>query len=934
MAFKKVDPQQSFPELEQEIIKFWQENKIFEKSLEKESPKGKFVFYEGPPTANGRPGIHHILARSFKDLIPRYKTMQGYAVKRRAGWDTHGLPVEIEVEKQLGISGKKQIEEYGVAKFNEKCRESVWTYKSDWEKLTERTAYWVDLKNPYITYENDYIEKVWGVLKQIWDKGLIYSGFKVVPYCPRCGTTLSSHEVAQGYKTVEDQSVFVKFPIKDRPNSYFLVWTTTPWTLPGNIALAINDKFKYVEVKINDETLILAQSRLNMLKEKYELIREIDGQDLVNQSYEPLYGASSFIEINAQKDYHVWSADFVSDADGTGIVHIAPAFGVDDKNLQNDYGFSLPMTVGPDGKMLSEIAKGKFVKDADADIKADLNNRHLLYKETTIKHEYPFCWRCDSPLIYYAKQSWFIEMSKMRQELLANNEEINWNPGYIKKGRFGEWLAGINDWALSRERYWGTPLPIWQCREESGGCGENILIGSISELKECAVGKIADDLDLHKPHVDDIKIKCPKCGKEASRVNEVLDVWFDSGAMPFASGEFPDNYPADYISEAIDQTRGWFYTMLAISTLLGKGASYKNVICLAHVLDENGKKMSKSKGNVINPWEIIDKFGADSIRWYFYTVNDPGMPKRMSARNVEQTLRQFILLWWNIYSFFITYATIDKFQPPLRDPNWKSQSKNILDEWVLSSFNKLIKKVTADLNNYDITSAARAIQEFTNELSTWYLRRSRKRRDNDFYATMFHILINMTKLTAPFTPFTAEAIYQNLKTDGAESVHLAQWPEAGEIDEEVLNQMETMRNLVETSHALRGAAKIRIRQPLASATIKNDLDNDLKEILKDEINVKEIFVNSNIEDDIQLDTKITAVLQEEGDLRDLLREIQDLRKKAGLSPSDKIELFYSTENPRADLIEKFSEQIENETNISKIIVGKDPEKTIWLGVKK
>lgn len=927
MSFKEVDPKQSFPKLEEEILKFWQDNNIFKKSLEKDAPSGDFVFYEGPPTANGKPGIHHIIGRAFKDLIPRYKTMQGYRVKRKAGWDTHGLPVEIEVEKQLGISGKDQIENYGVAKFNAKCRESVWTYKQEWEKMTERIGFWVDLKNPYITYENSYIENVWGVLKQIWDKDLIYSGFKVVPYCPRCGTTLSSHEVAQGYKNIEDQSVYIKFPVEGQANKYFLVWTTTPWTLPANIALAINVKFKYSQIKINDEILILASNRLKVIQEKYEIIKEIDGQDLVGTSYEPLYDISAIANLNSEKDYKIWAADFVSDSDGTGIVHIAPSFGIDDKDLQDKYGFSAPVTIKADATMITKIGQGKFVKDADIDIKTDLLERNLLYKEEKIKHEYPFCWRCDSMLIYFAKQTWFIKMSQLRDKLLANNENINWIPAYIKNGRFGEWLKDAKDWALSRERYWGTPLPIWQC-----DCGAEQMIGSIKELKEKAINNVPDDLDLHKPYVDDIKIKCDQCGHTMSRVSEVIDVWFDSGAMPFASGEYPDSYPADYITEAIDQTRGWFYTMLAISTCLDKPAPYKNVICYAHILDETGKKMSKSKGNIISPWEVLDEFGADSVRWFFYTVNDPGMPKRMSARNIEQTLRQFILMWWNVYSFFITYSNIDK---------WSSSeiidSTQTMDIWIESKFNELTVSVAKDLDGYNIVPAARSMQEFMIELSTWYLRRSRKRRDAEFYSTLYKVLFGYCKIVAPFVPFTAEEIYQNLKMENdIISVHLASWPKQGNIDQDILDQMNNVRVLVEKAHALRAEAKMRLRQPLASATIKIDIDENLQEILKDEINVKEIKIDKNITDDIKLDTCLTVVLQEEGELRDLIRQIQDLRKKSGLSPSDKIELFYRADSSFSQIIKKFTDQIQAETNISEIKIGEDSPAggdPIWLGEK-
>ncbi len=921
MSFKEVKSNQNFPELEQEILKFWREQNIFQKSLNKNKGQEKFVFYEGPPTANGRPGIHHVLARAFKDIICRYQTMKGKFVARRAGWDTHGLPVEIEVEKQLGLKNKKDIEKFGIAEFNKKCRESVWTYKEDWEKLTERIGFWIDLKNPYITYENEYIEKVWGVLKQIWDKNLLYEGYKVVPYCPRCGTTLASHEVAQGYRNIEEPSVYVKFPIKNRKNTFFPVWTTTPWTLPGNAALAVGEDFDYIEADVNGETLIIADKCGKIILSDCKIVKRLKGKDLVGLSYEPLYP-----HPDAQpNDYKVWGADFVSTDEGTGIVHIAPAFGIDDKNLRDKHKFSIFVTVDEAGLMTSEIAKDKFVKLADEEIKDDLKARGLFFKEEKIKHEYPFCWRCEGILIYLARSSWFIDMSKVRRDLIKNNEDINWVPAYIKQGRFGEWLREVKDWALSRERFWGTPLPIWVCE-----CGEKQIIGSIAELKEKAIDKVADDIDLHRPGIDQIKIKC-SCGEKATRVPELIDAWFDSGSMPFASGEFPENFPADYISEGIDQTRGWFYTLLAISTLLEKGTSYKNVICLGHVLDENGKKMSKSKGNVIVPEEIINQCGSDSVRWFFYTVNSSCEPKRMSARDVEVTLRRFTMTLWNVYSFFVTYANIDGFQPQTQNSNVKCQ--NILDRWIISKLNELIVTVTKNLDEYNVTNAARAIEEFTIDLSTWYLRRSRKRRDPEFYATLYQTLISLVKLLAPFAPFVAEEIYQNLKTsDDLESVHLCDFPKVNDTDQTLLESMAQVRNLVETAHAKRAEAKVRLRQPLASATIKIEIEKDLQEILKDEINVKEIKINKGIESDIELDTKLTPVLQEEGELRDLLRQVQDLRKKAGLNPADKVELFYSPQNLAAKIIEKFGDRIKTETNVSAISKSEsENEKPLWLG---
>ena len=943
IMFKEVNPKQSFPELEKEILEFWQKNNIFEKSLEKNKGKEKFIFYEGPPTANGRPGIHHVLARAFKDLIPRYKTMKGYYVARRAGWDTHGLPVEIEVEKTLGLKGKADIEKYGIENFNKKCRESVWRYKEDWEQLTERIGFWIDLKNPYITYENSYIEKVWQVLKQIWGKDSIYKGFKVVPYCPRCGTTLSSHEVAQGYKNIEDQSIFVKFKVKSsnvktldlKPDTYFLVWTTTPWTLPGNIALAVGEDIEYVEIENENETLILAKVLAEKLFNKAKIIKEIKGKELVGLKYEPLFDIKNFIKEENPKDYQVWPAEFVSTEEGTGIIHIAPAFGEDDMNLQNKAGFSIPVTVDIEGEMLSELGKGKFVKDADQDIKEDLKNRGLLFKEEVVKHDYPFCWRCDSILIYYAKSTWFIAMSKLRNDLLKNNNDINWVPAYIKEGRFGEWLSEAKDWALSRERYWGTPLPIWQC-----SCGNFEFIGSFKELKEKASSDISEDLDLHKPYIDEIKIKCSKCGKESKRVPEVIDCWFDSGSMPFASGEFDKgSYPADFISEAIDQTRGWFYTLLAISTLQSKGTSYKNVICLGHVLDEKGKKMSKSKGNVIDPWEVINKYGSDSLRWFFYAVNQPGDSKRMNVESAGEVLRKFIMILWNVHSFFITYANIDGWK--YKGGHW--EPTEILDKWIVSSFYQLIKDVEQKLDHYDITNAARQIEQFNTDLSTWYIRRSRKRRDSDFYATTFKVLIHFSKVIAPFVPFVAEAIFQNLRTFDIESVHLCDWPEAGEIDEKLIAEMAEIRKVVEKAHAQRAEAKIKVRQPLASAIVQKNFGKDLLDILKDEINVKKIIVDKNINSDIELDTKITPVLREEGNLREIIRQIQDLRKKAGLNPSDKVDLYYNAPPAINKLFDKNLDLIKSKTNLNNIKAEKIESETtseskiggesLWLGVK-
>jgi len=936
MSFNQIDPKQNFPDLEKNTLKFWEKNKIFQKSLDKNRDKEKFIFYEGPPTANGKPGIHHVLARAFKDLIPRYKTMKGYYVGRRAGWDTHGLPVEIEVEKALGISGKEKIEEYGIEKFNQACRESVFRYKEEWENLTRRIGFWIDLENPYITYENYYIDKVWQILRKIWDRGLLYEGYKVVPYCPRCGTPLSSHEVAQGYKEIEAESIYVKFKILNSKfkNLYFLIWTTTPWTLPGNAALAVGQDIDYGEIENENERLILAVEKIKSLYPNAKIIKEFKGSDLEGIEYEPLFPDA--IKEKNDKDFKVWTAKFVTTEEGTGIVHIAPAFGEDDLELQKEKGFSVPVTVDASGAMLYEIGKGKFVKLANEDIKKALKESKLLEKEEIIKHDYPFCWRCDTQLIYYAKNSWFIAASKVRDELIKNNEQINWIPNYIKTGRFGEWLAEVKDWALSRERYWGTPLPIWRCE-----CGEKVMIGSLDKLKEKAIN-ILGNIDLHRPFVDEIEIKCPKCGKNAKRIKDLIDVWFDSGSMPFASGEEErGNYPADYIAEALDQTRGWFYTMLAISTLVEKGTSFKNVICLGLVLDEHGKKMSKSKGNVIDPFQIVDKYGSDSLRWFFYTVNAPGDPKRMGEKDVQESLRKFVLILWNVYSFFVTYANIDDWTPEK-----EVKSDGILDQWILSYFNKLIQNVDDKLSKFDVINAAREIEQFNTDLSTWYLRRSRKRRDGKFYATLYCVLFNFTKVIAPFVPFVAEEIYQNLKTNNdPESVHLCDWPplrpagyEGQAIDKKLLEDMAVVRNLVEKGRMLRAESSIRTRQPLKSLIIDKDLDDELKGILKDELNVLEIIIGK----EIKLDTKITPELREQGLCRDLVRLIQNLRKNARLTPDQKVNIYYKTSENINKIIIKYKNKIEKDTK-TKIQEGKKKVTTsgefdiddakIWLGLE-
>lgn len=1204
-------------------MKFWEENKIFEKSVEKNSADKSFIFYEGPPTANGVPGLHHVLARAFKDIIPRYKTMKGYRVERKAGWDTHGLPVELQVEKELGLRNKQDIENIvpgnpreSVIEFNKKCKESVWKYKDLWEKLTRRMGYWVDMKNPYITYENRYIESVWWVIAQIFKtKGkdgnsLIYKGHKVVPYCYRCGTTLSSHEVAQGYQTVKDNSIFVKFKIKPNPEkeiddkTYFLVWTTTPWTLPGNVALAVGENIDYSKLRVknlednSEEIFIVAEKRSGIIAEKYgfeaesdawknllsgrakfltnvqkprfqiDLLDSYTGKKLagMKMKYEPLFlkelaesvitksksdqliepqfairdtgdnlfkercreiiKDSSEIDKLKENSYKVYTARFISTEEGTGIVHIAPAFGEDDANLARDKELPTLHTVSREGilrKNLKLPGEGVAVKKEDEKgnykvdqlIIEDLKKRGLLLKEELYEHEYPFCWRCETPLIYYAKPSWFIRMSELSEELVKNNEKINWVPENIKEGRFGEWLRGVKDWAISRERYWGTPLPIWECKK----CGEMKVIESIDDIKEqlgdpnklfivrhgeaknnvkqihtsfpetekysltdkgklqvkVTAGELKDkqisyifyspvqraketaeiiaeeigidmqvderlrewdfgnfngkthtelvaaypnwfesrkkdinkveglqdvlvrmqsflddinknckgkniviishgdpilalktiltgenikelaknnypekgkyqlayssSFDLHKPFIDDIKLKC-SCGEEMKRTLEVMDVWFDSGSMPLAQFYYPNQataedkekiesgkyFPADYISEAIDQTRGWFYTLHAIATLLHKskkvpeGFTFRNVICLGHILDAKGKKMSKSKGNVIDPMEVMDKYGADMLRWMLFTINQPGLPKRFDIKSMNEIMNRVFRMLWNSYSFFTMYAIIDKWKPK---SEWKSV--NILDKWIVSELNLLIKNVDEKLEGYDIYGAAGMIEKFIDNLSNWYIRRSRKRfwkseDDNDkneAYQTLHYVLVELSKLMAPFTPFMAEEIYKNLA--GEESVHLADFPVADEelIDEKLNQEMENIRRLISEGLQQRAKAGKKVRQPLQSVTVSDKISDDLEIIVKDELNVKDVIIKPEVfklnieiqEPKIIIDTEITEELKLEGQAREIIRFIQEMRKEAGYEVDNRIKVCY---NGMSEVFEKFGDIIKKE----------------------
>lgn len=1143
---------------EEAILRFWEENKIFEKSLEKPAPSGDFVFYEGPPTANGKPGIHHLVARAFKDIIPRYKTMQGFHVRRKGGWDTHGLPVELQVEKQLGLKSKKEVEGYGVEKFNKKCKESVWEYVDLWEKFTRRIGYWVDQKNPYVTYENYYIEAVWNILKTVNDKGLLYKDYKVVPWCPRCGTALSSHELAQGYEEVKDLSVTVKFHLKPgqkfgdyetKDSAYVLAWTTTPWTLPGNVALAVGEKINYTALRVKgvSELLIVATDRvMEVFKDQeIEVVHEnIPGKDLVGLKYEPLF---PFLKEKFEdKDpaaftraYQIYAGSFVNTEDGTGVVHTAVMYGQDDFELGTKIGLPKFHLVAPDGAFVSGTGflAGRFVKEVDekgkptlaVDVIEDLKKRNLFFSQENIKHTYPFCWRCKTALIYYARDSWYIKMSSLREKLVAENEHVNWTPSYIKEGRFGEWLREIKDWAISRERFWGTPLPVWQ--KESG---EVVVVGSINELKEkikksgnkyftlrhgeaeqniqdiinsdpkniyhlTDVGKqqvesvangiksknidliitspfarcqetaemvrknislpeeavIVDErlgefkkgsnfegknwedywklfnntkerfekspdggenlwdlhrragdfvydieskhsnknilivshegpiaalhtvaqganfdqvvslkenqtyksnfaqlldlnfvplphnenyeLDLHKPYIDEIKL-VDEDGNKLTRVKEVMDVWFDSGAMPFAQdglvGFENIKYPADYIAEAIDQTRGWFYTLHAIGVLMDKGRAYRNVVCLGHILDANGKKMSKSVGNIIDPWLMIEKYGVDALRLWMYTVNQPGDSKNFDEKTVDELVKKVFNPIENILSFYKMYK--------VTGDEMEIESQNVLDRWIISLLNKLLSDGEKQLDNYQIFEAGRSIRDFVNDFSTWYIRRSRERFKSDnmservvALSTTRIVLLHFAKYLAPFAPFFAEYLYSEVRRDGdPESVHLANWPKAGEVDDEVLQKMAEVRRVVSLALEKRMSAGLKVRQPLQQLKVKSSklkvADQNYLDLIKDEINVKEIEFDQNINEEVWLDTNITPALQNEGNVREFIRSIQDIRKEKQLSPTDLIDLWVDTDEAGRVFLEESDALIKKPTNISKIFFQENDGQEIQI----
>ena len=860
--YDKVFTDLKFKDRELEIIDFWKKNNIFKKTIEKRKNDKEFTFYDGPPTANGKPHIGHIITRVYKDIIPRYKTMKGFKVLRKAGWDTHGLPVELGIEKELGISGKSQIEEFGIEKFIKKCKDSVWKYEEEWRKMSDRVGYWVDMDSPYVTYYNSYIESIWWAIKKIWEKNLIYKGYKVVPYCPRCGTALSSHEVSQGYKNVVDETIFVKFESAQEPGTYFLVWTTTPWTLPSNVALTVNPNETYIKIKFNNQKYILAKALVDKVldlapEENYEILEEFIGKDLEYHEYIPVFDFFDFKKSN-KKACYVCVDNFVTLTDGTGIVHTAPAFGEDDAKVGMKYDLPFLQLVDSQGKFVDSVNNwsGMFVKEADKYIIKELQDRNLIYKTLKYEHSYPHCWRCDTPLLYYARDTWFIKMTALREKLIYNNNQINWIPESIGKGRFGDWLENVIDWGISRERYWGTPLPIWECE-----CGHRHVIGSIKELRELGEN-VPEDIELHKPYVDSIIINCPKCNKSMKRVSEVLDCWLDSGSMPFAQWHYPfenedlfnKNFPADFISEAVDQTRGWFYTLLAMSTALFDKAPFKNVIVLGHVNDKDGKKMSKHLGNVVDPWDVLDKQGADAIRWYFCTNSSPWLPSKFYDEAVSETQRRFMGTLWNTYAFYVLYAEIDQFDPTKYSLEFNNLP--VIDKWILSKLNSLIDAVDKNLENYKIVESARLIENFVDELSNWYIRRNRDRywasgmpQDKiDAYMTLYTVLSEISKLISPFVPFVSESIYQNIvrKVDlkAPESVHLCDFPKSNKnfIDKNLETNMNNVLKVVSLGRLCRNISNIKNRQPLSTIYVRKDFDiPDLyRDLILDELNIKNL----------------------------------------------------------------------------------------------
>ncbi len=985
--FRPVSSQVNFPQVEENILSLWKNNHVFERSVDARQGARRFVFYEGPPTANGSPGIHHVLARVFKDVIPRYKAMKGYYTPRIAGWDTHGLPIELEVERELGFSGKADIEGFGIDKFNARCRESVFGYLKEWEAMTERIGFWVDLNHPYITMDNKYIETVWWAIKQMWDKGLVYQGYKVTPHCPRCGTSLSSHEVALGYQdNVEDPSVYIKFKVVedqrgalpiDKP-VYFLAWTTTPWTLPGNTALAVAPEADYAVVEVDNEYLILADAlRERVGLGSHKAVKIVKGSYLsylAKVKYEPLFNPHSFgverkrfqwkselspQEPNANLTYPVIATNFVSMEDGTGIVHMAPSYGEVDFEAGQEKGLDFVHPVDLQGIITGNYPfSGKFVKDADPLILDDLKSRGLLYRSETIRHTYPFCWRCEAPLLYYAKQTWYIRTTAVKEALIAGNNEINWYPGHIKYGRFGDWLENNVDWAFSRERYWGTPLPIWQCES----CGNYDCVGSVEELKgKPNVSDFKEPLDLHRPFVDELTFDCPGCGAKMKRVPEVIDCWFDSGAMPIAQWHYPfendtlredGRFPADYICEAVDQTRGWFYSLHAISTLLFNRPCFQNVICLGHILDAKGEKMSKAKGNVVEPWAVIDKYGADALRWYCLTASPPGNVRRFSEKLVAEITRRFLMTLWNVYSFFIIYANIDHFTPSAEEA---SSEQSELDKWVISELNQLIIDVDTALDGYNPTEAGRKIENFVNDLSNWYVRRGRRRfwkSENDAdklsaYNTLYQCLVTLSKLLAPFTPFLAEELYQNLVRsvfpEAPDSVHLADFPVADEarIDKQLATDIRLAMKISSLGRAARSQAGIKVRQPLAINLVSVSswreqmcLERVKLQVL-DELNVKNLELVDNVAEldkpgyvvssdgayGVSVPTDIPPELAAEGMAREIVHRLQTMRRSAGFDIADHIVTYYQGETYMRQVVEDFADYIKQETLSGQLVDG-------------
>ncbi|MDY4255118.1 MAG: isoleucine--tRNA ligase [Oscillospiraceae bacterium] len=943
--YKKVSTDLNFVQREKLVEDFWRQNHIFEKSMDTRKKGKSYVFYDGPPTANGKPHIGHVLTRVIKDMIPRYRTMKGYMVPRKAGWDTHGLPVEIEVEKFLGLDGKDQIEAYGIAPFIEKCKESVWKYKGMWEDFSGTVGFWADMDNPYVTYDNNYIESEWWALKTIWDKGLLYKGFKIVPYCPRCGTPLSSHEVAQGYKTVRERSAVARFKVKGE-GAYFLAWTTTPWTLPSNVALCVNPESEYCKVKAADGyTYYMATALLDKVlgplakdgEKAYEVLETFRGKDLEYKEYEPLFKCTGdYVAKLGQKGHYVTCDNYVTLTDGTGIVHIAPAFGEDDANVGRKYNLPFVQFVDSKGDMTAETPyAGMFVKDADKPILIDLDKDGKLFDAPKFEHDYPHCWRCDTPLIYYARESWFIKMTAVRDDLVRNNNMIHWMPESIGKGRFGNFIENVQDWGLSRNRYWGTPLNIWECE-----CGCRHAIGSIAELKEMS-DNCPDDIELHRPYIDAVTIRCPKCGKQMKRVPEVIDCWFDSGSMPFAQHHYPfenkelfeSQFPADFISEAVDQTRGWFYSLHAISTLLFNKPCFKNVIVLGHVQDENGQKMSKSKGNAVDPFDALQKYGADAIRWYFYTNSAPWLPNRFHGKAVEEGQRKFMGTLWNTYAFYVLYANIDEFDPTKYSINY--DELNVMDKWLLSRLNSTVKAVDDHLDNYRIPEAAKALDTFVDEMSNWYVRRGRERywvqglpqNKIDAYMVLYTALVTVCKAAAPMIPFMTEEIYQNLvrsvDKNAPESIHLCDYPAVNEawIDRDLEAAMDEVLSVVVLGRAARNGANIKNRQPLANITVVTDkvLGKEYTDIIRDELNVKEVIFTDSASGLVsysfkpQLKTLGPKYGKQLGEIRTLLASLDGASAKKELDGQGHITLKLSTGDIEltADDLLISAEQLEN-----------------------